>query len=384
MKPSSKQPIGKALFILDYPLSEWKGTQRTIYEFANYLYNLGVGVTLLENNKESGYGLNSNINVPFKLISYEFNFRGKNKKLRSIIKAEQPDVIYTANIINPFIPTFGTKTIFGMHSMNVSAIPFMNYKAKIKFYITQLVLSIFSLIFWNGKAVMFQAENTDQVNWVKKVYFNRIKATFVGSPVECISDDERAMLKRNHKNKKFTVLFFGALDRERGFEYFLEVIGLMKSNEENMQFTIAGNGTMKDFAEKAEQNFSNVTYIHNPSEKEKNDIMINSDIFVFPSWIENYSVTTVEAQLRGLPAIVMDCAPLRNIVENEKTGNLISEPNLIDKIIEKINMYYQIWENNYESYIQMRLNICELTTRLCKDRILPEFYKMLEGFLNNP
>jgi hypothetical protein len=80
----------------------------------------------------------------------------------------------------------------------------------------------------------------------------------------------------------------------------------------------------------------------------------------------------------------MDCAPLRNIVENEKTGNLISEPNLIDKIIEKINMYYQIWENNYESYIQMRLNICELTTRLCKDRILPEFYKMLEGFLNNP
>lgn len=384
MKPSSKQPIGKALFILDYPLSEWKGTQRTIYEFANYLYNLGVGVTLLENNKESGYGLNSNINVPFKLISYEFNFRGKNKKLRSIIKAEQPDVIYTANIINPFIPTFGTKTIFGMHSMNVSAIPFMNYKAKIKFYITQLALSIFSLIFWNGKTVMFQADNTDQVNWVKKVYFNRIKATFVGLPVECISDDERAMLKRNHKNKKFTVLFFGALDRERGFEYFLEVIGLMKSNEENMQFTIAGNGTMKDFAEKAEQNFSNVTYIHNPSEKEKNDIMINSDIFVFPSWIENYSVTTVEAQLRGLPAIVMDCAPLRNIVENEKTGNLISEPNLIDKIIEKINMYYQIWENNYESYIQMRLNICELTTRLCKDRILPEFYKMLEGFLNNP
>ena len=384
MKPSSKQPIGKALFILDYPLSEWKGTQRTIYEFANYLYNLGVGVTLLENNKESGYGLNSNINVPFKLISYEFNFRGKNKKLRSIIKAEQPDVIYTANIINPFIPTFGTKTIFGMHSMNVSAIPFMNYKAKIKFYITQLALSIFSLIFWNGKTVMFQADNTDQVNWVKKVYFNRIKATFVGLPVECISDDERAMLKRNHKNKKFTVLFFGALDRERGFEYFLEVIGLMKSNEENMQFTIAGNGTMKDFAEKAEQNFSNVTYIHNPSEKEKNDIMINSDIFVFPSWIENYSVTTVEAQLRGLPAIVMDCAPLRNIVENEKTGNLISEPNLIDKIIEKINMYYQIWENNYESYIQMRLNICELTTRPCKDRILPEFYKMLEGFLNNP
>ena len=140
---------------------------------------------------------------------------------------------------------------------------------------------------------------------------------------------------------------------------------------------------MKSFAEEAEHNFRNVTYIKNPNETEKREIMINSDLFIFPSWIENYSVTTVEAQLRGLPAIVLDCAPLRNIVKNEITGNLLREPYLVTKIMEKINKYYQIWKTEYKSYIKMRLNISEQTTRLCKDKINPEFYKMLKEFLDN-
>ena len=381
METDPKQLIKKVLFILDYPLSEWKGTQRTIYEFASYLYNLGFGVTLLENSRESEYGLNANIHVPFKLISLEFNRHGKTKILRKVIKTEKPDAIYTANIIDPFIPTFGVRTIFGMHSLNVSAIPFMKLSHKIKFYFVQASLSVFSLIFWKRKNVMFHADNTDQLNWVKKIYFRRFKASLVGLPVECISDAEKTKIKQNQKVKKFTVLFFGALDRERGFEYFLKVIDLINSKTSDFQFIIAGNGTMKSFAEEAEHNFGNVKYIQSPSEEEKNGILIHSDIFVFPSWIENYSVTTVEAQLRGLPAIVMDRAPLKNIVENEKTCYILSEPNLVNKIVEKINIYYKIWNSSYETYIQMRLNISDITARLCKDRILPDFYKMLFGFI---
>ena len=287
METDPKRLIKKVLFILDYPLSEWKGTQKTIYEFANYLYNLGFGVTLLENSRESGYGLNANIHVPFKLISIEFNQRGKTKILRNVIKTEKPDVIYTANIIDPFIPTFGVKTIFGMHSLNVSALPFMKFSYKIKFFFVQASLSVFSLIFWKRKTVMFHAENTDQLNWVEKIYFNRFKASLVGLPVECISNNEKTIIKQYPKNKKFTVLFFGALDRERGFEYFLKVIDLINSKMSDFQFVIAGNGTMKSFAEEAEHNFDNVKYIRNPSEEEKNGILLHSDIFVFLSWIEN-------------------------------------------------------------------------------------------------
>jgi hypothetical protein len=77
----------------------------------------------------------------------------------------------------------------------------------------------------------------------------------------------------------------------------------------------------------------------------------------------------------------MDRAPLKNIVENEKTGYILSEPNLVNKIVDKINIYYQIWNSSYETYIQMRLSISDITARLCKDRILPDFYKMLFGFI---
>ena len=372
--------IKKVLFILDYPLSEWKGTQRAIFEFANYLHDLGFQVTLLENSGKSGYGLNSDITVPFKNISLSFNRFETTKILRNIIRMEKPDLIYTANIISPFIPTFGVRTVFGMHSLNASAIPFMKLSAKIKFYFAQIFLSAFSLIFWKRKAVMFHAENTDQLNWVRKIYFNRFKASLVGLPVECIND--RDSLKQNPKNEKFSILFFGALDKERGFGFFLRVIDSINSNKNiaDFQFVIVGNGTMKSFAQEAQQHYGNVKYIVRASEEEKNEIMIHSDLFVFPSWIENYSVTTVEAQLRGLPAIVLDYAPLRNIVENGKTGFLLDGINIVEKIVEKINFYYQIWNNNYELYAQMRLNISDQTTRLCKNRILPDFYKMLLGF----
>ena len=381
MESNLKQLITKVIFILDFPLSEWKGTQRTIYEFANYLYGLGINVTLLENSRESGYGLNVSVPVRFKLISLQFNRHRKTKLIANIIKTEKPDIIYTANIIDPFIPTFGVKTVFGMHSLNVSAIPFMGFSTKIKLYFVQASLSAFSFIFWKRKTVMFHAENTDQLNWVKKVYFNRYKATIVGLPVECVTDEEKMTIMKNPKNEKFTVLFFGALDRERGFEYFLRLVELINKNGNNFQFIISGNGSMRSYAEEAEHNFENVKYIQSPSEGEKNEIMIHSDLFVFPSWIENYSVATVEAQLRGLPAIVLDCAPLRNIVENGVTGYVLGEPNLLKKIVDRVKLYHQMWDNSYEAYVQMRLNISNLTSRLCKNKILPDFFKMLLEFV---
>ena len=384
MKPNPRKSniVKKVLFILDYPLSEWKGTQRTVFEFANYLFNLGINVTLLENSMGTGYGLNASIHIPFKLISIKFDRIGKTKTLRNIIKTEKPDVVYAANIINPFIPTFGAKTIFGMHSLNVSTLPFMKVSTKIKFYFVQATLSVFSLIFWNKTTVMFHADNIDQVNWVKRIYFNRVKVCLVGLPVECISDYERSLLKQRQKNEKFTLLFFGALDRERGFGYFLKLIRFIDSIGEDIQFIIAGNGTMRNFAEEAAHELNNVKYIQNPSEEQKNEIMINSDLFVFPSWIENYSVTTVEAQLRGLPAIVLDCAPLRNIVKNEVTGYILSEPDLSEKIVDRVFSYLEIWKNSYDAYVKMRLNISNYTSRLCKNRVLPDFYDMLLQFFS--
>ena len=383
MIEQSRESVKKALFILDYPLSEWKGTQRTIYEFANYLYQMGYGVTLLENSKETQYSLDAKLPIPFKIISSPFRRFKKTKIIRNAVRTEKPDVIYSANIIDPFIPTFGVKTIFGMHVLNVSAIPYMRLNEKIKFFFVQVSLSIFSFAFWKRGRVMFHADNYDQLNWVKRIYFGRYRVDFVGLPVECTGGNDLNPIKQKTKNDRFTILFFGALDKGRGFETYYKMILALKDDPifDSLQFVIAGIGKMADIAEEAQHHFHNVRYVPKPSEDLKREVMITSDLFIFPSFIENYSIGTVEAQLNGLPALVLDTASFRNIIVEGKTGFCITGPDLIGQLVQKIKYYYNIWSSDYDSYQKMRSDIAELTKRLCKEKVLPDFHKMIIEFL---
>ncbi len=373
----------KVLFILDFPLAEWKGTQRWVYEIATYMKSRGNEVVLVERNLKTDYSLDASLDVPFKLLSLDFGRLSSFSVLKKVIKTERPDIVYSANIINPFIPTFGAKTIFGSHVLNVSAMPYLKLRDKYRFYTEQLFLLLLSILIWKRKMVMFHAENEDQLKWLTRLYLNRYKVENLGAPINKISDEDLMKIIEKKKNKKFRILYFGSLDRARGFKTFLNVVDQMNRTEllDSIEFLIAGNGTMSECAKKYQNKYSNVEFVYKPDEKTKDEMMINSDLFVFPSYIENFSVATVEAQMRGLPAIVPDIAPLKSIVIQGKTGFYFPPIGSEAAIVEATRNLYNMWQNDYDSYKKMRIYILEQSKRFDKEMILPKYEKVMHDFL---
>ena len=110
--------------------------------------------------------------------------------------------------------------------------------------------------------------------------------------------------------------------------------------------------------------------------------MLSSDLFVFPSINENFSIGSVEAQSCGLPCLFSDITPLKNIAIEGKTGYCLSLTDGFEKrFSDKITEYFQTWQNDYNKYVKMRIEIAEITRRLCKENVLPQLLDMVESFI---
>ena len=112
--------------------------------------------------------------------------------------------------------------------------------------------------------------------------------------------------------------------------------------------------------------------------------MHDSDLFVCLCRHCNFSVTVAEAQIAGTPVLVGDVISTANIVVNGKSGFTlrIDEP---QSFIEKINYYYGMWSNDKAKYLQMRLDVFNVSKdclmRMCCPYAL--YLKMIEEFIKN-
>ena len=141
---------------------------------------------------------------------------------------------------------------------------------------------------------------------------------------------------------------------------------------------------MKQDAETLSRNSKNRRFIERPSDEEKKNIMLSSDLFVFPSVYENFPLTAVEAQSSGLPYIFSDITPLRNIVIWGKTSYcLFLDGALAKRFFDKIQECLLLWSNDYERYKKMRVEIAEITSRLSKENVLPHLLDIVESFLKS-
>ena len=108
----------KILFILDSQFSEWKGTQRFLYEFGTYLSKNGFTITLIENNRNRGeIDIPINRDLPFNIVSVKFpRLFGIYYVPKKVIQEISPDVIYSNSLNStPLTPLANIPTIFGMH-----------------------------------------------------------------------------------------------------------------------------------------------------------------------------------------------------------------------------------------------------------------------------
>ena len=378
----------KVLFILDSKFTEWKGTQKFFYEFGNYLRENGYEITLIENNRNSKINLlPKGLELPFNIVSCRF------KKIfsiyfvpRKIIDEINPATIY-ANSFNalPTLPHYNYKVIYGMHIIHVSSLKYMRID-RIKFRIKTYLFKIIVYLFWINKEIMIHALNDDQANWAKRVLESRFPVKLIGNPVDCKIGVNIAFISNMKKNEKFSLLFLGSLSKEKGFVKFLKILDYVEKSpiKKEIFFIIAGGGKLRKEAENRVKAYENVILIEKPDDKRKEELMLSSDLFIFPSINENFPFTAVEAQSSGLPSLFSDITPLKNIVIEGRTGYCLSlEGDFEKRFLDKILEYFQLWQNDYKRYRNLRVEIAESTRRLCKENVLPQLLDMVKSFLND-
>ena len=379
----------KVVFVFDSKFSNWKGTQKFFFEFGNYLKNNGFKITLIENNIDPELNLLPNgLELPFNIISFKFRKIFSSYSIpRKVIDSINPAIIY-ANSFNtlPLLPKNNYKVIYGMHVIHISSLKYANFTERLRFNIKKLFLSAIVIFVWKNKNIMFHALNTDQRDWIEKITHNRFPVRVIGNPVDCRIQENITFLKNMAMNKRFTLLYFGSFSPERGFSEFLSIVRFIHAKllKGSFQFLIVGDGPLRSEAEELSKLYDNITLFIRPTDDQKRNIMLSSDLFVFPSIIETFSITAVEAQSSGLPCLFSDITPLKNIAIEGKTGYCLSlEGNFEKRFFDKINDYYQLWHNDYEGYRKMRIEIAECTRRLCKENVLPQLQDMLKSLLSN-
>jgi glycosyltransferase involved in cell wall biosynthesis len=132
--------------------------------------------------------------------------------------------------------------------------------------------------------------------------------------------------KPGKKAKHPSILYVGRLTTAKSIHILLNAFVQIKKDISNATLTIAGDGPNRQKLEKLSTKLglsSKVTFLGKVSEEEKIKLYQEAWVFVNPSLLEGWGITTIEANACGTPVIASNVAGLRDAVVDGKTGILV-------------------------------------------------------------
>ncbi|WP_424355165.1 glycosyltransferase family 4 protein [Methanobacterium sp. MBAC-LM] len=188
-------------------------------------------------------------------------------------------------------------------------------------------------------------------------------------------------LKIPKDKKMFHILAVGYLIERKGFEYLIKAVKEVLTQHENVRLTIVGSGPLEEKLKNIIKELkleSNAKIMKNVSDDELLQLYNSSDLFVLPSIVdsqgntEGLGVVLLEAMACGLPVIGSDTGGIPDIIQNDETGLLVPEKNILglsnailsliedEELKDKlaVNGYNKVrekfnWEKIAEDYIKI-------------------------------
>ncbi|MFA6285274.1 MAG: glycosyltransferase [Parcubacteria group bacterium] len=142
------------------------------------------------------------------------------------------------------------------------------------------------------------------------------------------SDRENVRKKYNIKDDETLLLVVTRLTEEKNTEFLLETVSKILESDEKTRFMVCGDGSIKEkLVEKVSDAglADKVIFVGIVSDKEKKDYYSAGDIFVYASKSETQGMVLTEAMYSGLPIVAVRATGVKDIVEDGKTGFLVSE-----------------------------------------------------------
>lgn len=141
------------------------------------------------------------------------------------------------------------------------------------------------------------------------------------------------------KNKKPMVLYLGRLKAYKTIDVFIRSIPALIKQFPTAEFVIAGDGEEKNKLTKLAKKLridDKVKFLGKITEEEKIALYQRAWIFVNPSMMEGWGITTIEANACGTPVVASNVPGLRDSIKNPHTGFLVEYGN-VEAFTEKIS-----------------------------------------------
>lgn len=139
-------------------------------------------------------------------------------------------------------------------------------------------------------------------------------------------DESYIVDKREINDEIKNVLYVGHIRHTKGIKEILDASKYFK----DINFILCGPIVDKDLI----SDLDNVKFIGSKNHDEVKELMLSSDVFLFPSYTEGFSLSILEAMACGLPIITTDVGANKECI---KDGGIICKLKDSDSIVEAIN-----------------------------------------------
>jgi glycosyltransferase involved in cell wall biosynthesis len=201
--------------------------------------------------------------------------------------------------------------------------------------------SLLTILYYNTIIKNFELNVFKKIHCVSicKVIQKALLQSGINSELIYQSIDLPEKIPKLNFTKK--ILYAGRLSKEKGVDYLIRAINIVKNNVPEVKLIIAGDGREKTKLQKMVNNMgleNNVKFLGWLSKDQLKKLYEDVDFMVIPSiWQEPFGLTGLEAMSYGRPVIAFDVGGINEYIDNNKNGFLVKVfdvRNLAEKITE--------------------------------------------------
>ncbi|MDP3973552.1 MAG: glycosyltransferase family 4 protein [Candidatus Daviesbacteria bacterium] len=185
-------------------------------------------------------------------------------------------------------------------------------------------------------------------------------------------------LKPMAKEKKKTIIFLGAISKDKGIEKAINVFSIINNKERDWQFWVVGKSDqpymlkLKSLSRKLGLS-SKIKFFGFISEDKKFEFLSKAHILINPSIREGWGLVVIEAARMGTPTVAFNVPGLRDSIINNKTGILCSD-NSVENLAKNI---FNLLENKKE-YDRIRKNALLWSENFSWDKAVKKSLELIE------
>ncbi len=190
---------------------------------------------------------------------------------------------------------------------------------------------------------------------------------------------EKHRLQRNLNLFHPVFVCIGRLTKQKGYEFLLQTIFILKQRIPNLKLLIVGEGEERLSLEKKIKELQIQDQVELVgSQSIVRDFLAVADIFLLPSIFEGFGIVILEAMACGIPVIASNVGAVNEIIQCEHSGFIV-EPNDEYAFMKEIEKVLSLSQEEKIKVVSAARNVVE--NKFSIEKIAEEYQQLYEELL---